>query len=230
MTAHGEDGVANTRWNRIRAKTERIAGSTKSAATRLTKRGKRASVLTKEKTAEGTKRTWLTTRGLAKRGWERTTDVSEDAWEWTRQTSGRAWNWTTSVSGDGAEWMKTNAPAAWRRVHEGGSKAISNIAEHDDEIKAALSLIVDKTTRATEFIMQYDDEIMAATAVLAVFQPQLLVVAASYEAGKPAIKALTKLVNRYRDKQGSADLTKEDWKAISRLTDQLTKRQRPAPS
>jgi hypothetical protein len=46
-----------------------------------------------------------------------------------------------------------------------------------------------------ETVSEHDDEIMAALAVLGVFQPQLLVAAGAYEAIKPGIKVLTRIVN-----------------------------------
>lgn len=113
--------------------------------------------------------------------------------------------------------MRKNAPIAWERVHSGAAKVRGAWDEHSDEITAAMEVVAQKSAQGLRVVIEYDDEIVAAVAVLGIFQPQLLVVAGSYEVIKPGILALTKVMNARQQGHEAERLNEQDWKEVVRL-------------
>lgn len=151
-----------------------------------------------------------------------------EAWKSTRAGASTAkthirrgltlsWDWMSDSTSDGASWMKRNAPVALAHVSSGASHVKGAWQEHSDEIGAAAALIVRKSAQGLQAVSEHDDEIMAALAVLGVFQPQLLVAAGAYEAIKPGIKVLTKIMDRRAERHSKEKLGEQDWNEVLKL-------------
>jgi hypothetical protein len=122
--------------------------------------------------------------------------------------------WTRNVGGNGKRWMKRNAPHAWNATRSATQRVVQNVDAHDEEVRAALKLLSRKSIQAGRLVLEHDQEIMAALAVLAIYQPYIGAVILAYEAGRPGLEVLKKVLSQLSEGEGHATITASDIDAL----------------